>query len=1299
MAKTSKKQQKGKPAAKKPVVKSKPVGASKKASRKGTTPAKKATTRGPARSPAPKGRGADWRTRLAEIAVAEMTDAERFHAVSALISQSVGATFVNLYAPNAEGLQELIGAHEKAVSYYREIEEKAGPVLESARALPVPNAATLVEAPGTLPVFGMEDAGPARLMDVSVSSAIQIPFSAGRDQLGTLIAAVQEPQPHYTETELDTVRQITGLLFGPLARRALYTNANAAKVAIREARRAADEAKAQADRSIRELEEGKAEHARQLTENAENARRLHAGELARLSAEADDARNSLARAHAEELARLQEAREGAVEDAVREITVRAEQAEAEALEARAALDTRVAELTRRLEAEARAEREKLLSEQTASAQIEKERLVKTHEDEFLGALEAQELEKQAAEKRQAQAATALADLRERLLEAERRLVGERSGVESQLQKLRTVHAEQLKGEKAELEQLYSDEIRTLQERLHAETKERGHEIENIRERLQKTSSDLGQTQSTLKRTEQALQEALQKSREYEQRAAGTDSELQRREAIHKSELADVRAKLETQLAEITEEERVVSVANEKLGAELAETRKHLEDYRSTYEETKSSFQRQVSQADHKHEELKQILEKERREADKERSQLQTRVEELGVAMQQRETHLLGERHRISEQLAAREKELGRANSRLPELEEQVRGLTRKLQLAEDSREKNQNLLGSVTAEKEELTQKVRRLERDLEREAARLTEETAEHEEAIARQRAEAETAVADLKARTSAAENRALAVTRDLETTRTELERQRVELREARRELETATTLLAERAQTIEKVQAESGHQRSQMEKLSGELDEARTVEQDLRSQIGIHRDRETRLEQTIASMREQEHTLKSQASAFQERIRELERNADTQLETIGNLTGELNEEVARVKKLEEELKSALARERGSRESGNLIAHITNAISNISGLSPKLDFLRKRGLPERVFDRVLLFSLIDDDSLRFEDGYQDDENLAEYRGFRISLRDTIFGQAVASGHAAVQSFDAKSTPHPDLAGPLIDLLQHVEGPAPVRSLVFVPLREAEHVVGLLSFASCSGDEPDASRVELLQQIGPLIAVSLRFEQNRAELEREHLVRGYADNVNRYFEGRFVKTVRRLHRLADGLGTVAAKAQEELSPELLTDVQLYARAVVPAVDRADGPADFTAWLRNLSTRAEQEAGLSTTGGIEDAAVALLHRRLGSGFHNLFWIAEEAVENVIRHSKAKQLKLVVEEQAGCLAFCIIDDGDGLMRTAGTLEPSGGTGLAAIRNLLGNCGGLLEFGKDENGYGLAIRMTWPLSYREE
>jgi len=60
--------------------------------------------------------------------------------------------------------------------------------------------------------------------------------------------------------------------------------------------------------------------------------------------------------------------------------------------------------------------------------------------------------------------------------------------------------------------------------------------------------------------------------------------------------------------------------------------------------------------------------------------------------------------------------------------------------------------------------------------------------------------------------------------------------------------------------------------------------------------------------------------------------------------------------------------------------------------------------------------------------------------------------------------------------------------------------------------------------------------------------------------------------------------------------------------------------------------------------------------------------------------------------------ITDDGEGLIRTAGSDNPQKGTGLKAIRNLIGNSGGTLKMGRGSNGWGLSLEIVWRMEYSD-
>ncbi len=394
-----------------------------------------------------------------------------------------------------------------------------------------------------------------------------------------------------------------------------------------------------------------------------------------------------------------------------------------------------------------------------------------------------------------------------------------------------------------------------------------------------------------------------------------------------------------------------------------------------------------------------------------------------------------------------------------------------------------------------------------------------------------------------------------------------------------------------------------------------------------------------------------------------------------------------------------------GSRETGNLIAELTSAISNISGLPDKLTFIRDNmnlGVP---MDRIMLYSILDEEHLKFEHGFWGEDSLSTLNNLRVPMRETVFGQCIASGKTSILHATARMT-DPDLPAALLENVVNETGKQAdsMKTFVLVPLREADGVIGLLTAAVESAAEPPEERVLLLNQVSPLIAAALRFEQNQDELGRYRKARKYADQVNSYLERRFLESTHKIKRIAKELAPKDPESPEEkekkrLAKGILAETRSFTTLPIPGTsENGRSPEEFGKWLGELGKRAGESMGVQFQLEMEPSVSDLLYKRLGRSFRNLFWVAQEAVENVIQHSQAKQLAIGLNRNGEEIQFTITDDGEGLVRTAGTEDPRKGTGLKAIRNLTGNTGGRVEYARDDNGYGFRLKLIWDARYKE-
>jgi signal transduction histidine kinase len=93
-------------------------------------------------------------------------------------------------------------------------------------------------------------------------------------------------------------------------------------------------------------------------------------------------------------------------------------------------------------------------------------------------------------------------------------------------------------------------------------------------------------------------------------------------------------------------------------------------------------------------------------------------------------------------------------------------------------------------------------------------------------------------------------------------------------------------------------------------------------------------------------------------------------------------------------------------------------------------------------------------------------------------------------------------------------------------------------------------------------------------------------------------------------------------------------------------------------------------------------------------HHLFLAVKEALNNVARHSGAKQMLLRVSAGADEVTICVEDDGRGFKQDA-PREHSEGNGLNNMRHRMAQMGGSVEIRNGPNGRGTVVTFRIPLA----
>jgi PAS domain S-box-containing protein len=155
-------------------------------------------------------------------------------------------------------------------------------------------------------------------------------------------------------------------------------------------------------------------------------------------------------------------------------------------------------------------------------------------------------------------------------------------------------------------------------------------------------------------------------------------------------------------------------------------------------------------------------------------------------------------------------------------------------------------------------------------------------------------------------------------------------------------------------------------------------------------------------------------------------------------------------------------------------------------------------------------------------------------------------------------------------------------------------------------------------------------------------------------------------------RLLAGLDSVHQKVRE------------LARGLIPVHVESRG---LSAALDDLATRTTEASGISVTSecpewvDLPDHATAT----------ELFYIAQEAVSNALRHGRPRNIRLTLLTEPDGLRLRIQDDGIGL---PDGLEQSDGLGLRIMQHRAGVIGGVLHIGPLHGG-GTVVTCTLPRS----
>ena len=259
------------------------------------------------------------------------------------------------------------------------------------------------------------------------------------------------------------------------------------------------------------------------------------------------------------------------------------------------------------------------------------------------------------------------------------------------------------------------------------------------------------------------------------------------------------------------------------------------------------------------------------------------------------------------------------------------------------------------------------------------------------------------------------------------------------------------------------------------------------------------------------------------------------------------------------------------------------------------------------------------------------------------------------------------------------------------RSEITVPVSVKGKIIGVLDIQSDQRNAFDQNDLELMRSLANQAGVAIEnarlYEQARQVAvleERQRLARELHDSVTQTLYGMGLYAQAAVGQLALGnLEQVAANLQEiiDTSQEALAEMRLLIHELRPPVLEHDG---LDGAIQARLSAVEERAGLKA-----NLKFDLAGRLPAAIEEGLYRIAQEALNNVIKHAHARLITVSLSQHDQVVTMEIADDGVGF--DPGAVKARGGMGLPAMQERAAVLGGrLVVISKPGEGTRLVMEV---------
>ena len=324
------------------------------------------------------------------------------------------------------------------------------------------------------------------------------------------------------------------------------------------------------------------------------------------------------------------------------------------------------------------------------------------------------------------------------------------------------------------------------------------------------------------------------------------------------------------------------------------------------------------------------------------------------------------------------------------------------------------------------------------------------------------------------------------------------------------------------------------------------------------------------------------------------------------------------------------------------------------------------------------------------EDGWlrvTESAGLPTYSQNRLPVSGSFAGRAFQTGeHVWVTLQDS----NPDN-----DDVHQLEGYSWIKglvSLLVVPLKVDTKIIGILNILNKPGKltQEDMRIINLFADQAAIIIEHVRLQYQAEQLavleERQRLARELHDSVTQaLYSVTLYADAARMAFSAEKWEALESNLQEvrNMAREAMYDMRLLVFELRPFMLETEGLASA---LRARLAAVEGRSGLKTEVHVEG------ERRLPIKMEEeLYRIAQEGLNNVVKHAQATRLQIYLKYDENTVSLEMIDDGKGFKPE--DVSRSGGFGLPGIQERVQQLGGILNIESIPlRGTRLSIRISF-------